>query len=167
MARTRPLGRRNEVLVAMKAALELQETIVSAGIAKWILPAHAGSGLVHRTTPRFAVKQPAYRLVYRIPLMPQDLLVDVLRLVRIGKALARRSRGDSEMLRETPDVGVRYRDARMTAAIPRTFVAIEAHGAIISRRRAGRARNATRSRRAVCDPPTTKVHRRRIPSAGG
>ena|SRR5450631_1189792 len=63
--------------------------------------------------------------------MSQDLLADVLRLIAVGISLARRLRGDPKVMCETADIIVGYRDARMTAAVAGTFLAIETHGSIM------------------------------------
>jgi hypothetical protein len=67
--------------------------------------------------------------------MPHDLLVDVRRLIGEGESFARRSVRNPEMFRQTVNIVVGDRDARVTAAVAGTFIAIKTHDAIMRRKR--------------------------------
>src|ERR1700734_479485 len=99
-------------------ALEMQEFVVTALIPVRILSAHVRPRLVHRALAFFAVEEPAHRFINRVLMMPEELLVDLFRLIVKRELLAGGRRGYSRMLGEPLDVEVRYRNASVTAAIP-------------------------------------------------
>ena len=123
----RSADRRNELLVVLMGALEVQEFVIAAFIPIGILAAHVWPRLVHRALALFSVEEPAHRFINRVLMMSQELLVDFCRLVVKCELLAGRRRGYSRMLGEPLDVVVRYRNASVTTAIPGAFFAIEFH----------------------------------------
>src|SRR5690606_23117966 len=119
-------GRGNELVIALMLAFELEEIVVAADFPVRIAAAHVRTSLVDRAAPRVGVEEAADRLIDVIALMSQDLLVDFLRLVPVREATLCILEGQIEMLRESRNVVIAYRNARMATAVARAGQAIVA-----------------------------------------
>lgn len=108
-------------------ALELQEIVVATFVAVRIDPADGGAGGVDGALALVAVEEAADGLVDVILVVPEDLLVGVLRLVAVRVALLRDGDGHAEVLGQSLDVLVLHLDAGMAAAVAGALGTIESH----------------------------------------
>jgi len=119
--------RRDVFLVVLMGAFELEEIVVSTRTAVRISAAYIGASLIHGALPRLPVKKTAHGPINLILVMSQDLLIDVARLVPVGKSLARGRFRNSCVSGEPSEVVIGHCDSWMTAAITGALLTIELH----------------------------------------
>lgn len=108
------VGKGDEFLVILMAALPLEEVEVPAVRAVGILVAYPRTRLVNRALPLRGVEEHADGVVDLVLLMSEHLLA----LCDFGEALLRDLGRDAEVLGQPVDVALLHHNAVVAAAIP-------------------------------------------------